>query len=440
MKIRSLLAGMALSITACSGPADISKLPDEPAADPTYTLREQQAWAGGTIQIEAMGVTKAHGTLEARVGNLPASIARMTGSTYVLEVPRQSSGSQPVTIVAGPESFDAGILSIAGFDSWGSIPIAITSYSMVPLDDPTDAVVVAASSSGLELINLSKGTNTTFPAYQPARMVAPGQSYRPGIVLAEDDQQIVHALEHDPVADGFVALGPIERGGGVRHLMEIGPHVFMWLGNHQGEIQRLPGAAAVDDPMPPFQVEDADAVVMSPARNRATIQPSAINEGLPVFTAPEGELAYRIADVIFLDRVAFSPDGSRLAVVYKPNQGIGGRELRVYDALTGTPIGQRPLDDTDLVFGLLFDPHRPLLYIASSDWETGRVTVQVRHATDLGLAGRLEAPEGTPGCGFSTCYSAALAASSEPAVYFAYNGITDAGTQLAVLRFTVSPE
>ena len=56
------------------------------------------------------------------------------------------------------------------------------------------------------------------------------------------------------------------------------------------------------------------------------------------------------------------------------------------------------------------------------------------------LAGRLEAPEGTPGCSYSYCYSAALAASSEPAVYFAYNAITEAGTQLAVLKFNVTPE
>jgi len=434
MKTTRLYSATAIFVAACVGPADVSKGPGEPGADPTFTLREERAWAGGTIRIHATGVAKTHGTLEARVGTLPAGMTRMDDSTFVLDVPKESSGSQPVTIAGGGESFEAGTVQVAGFDSWTMIDLSAVSYSMLPLEDPTDAVVALTSVAGLELINLSAGTRVSYPAYRPDCMVAPNPSYRPGVVTIDDDQGVVHALQYDHASKGLVSLGPTEAGCG-RHVMEIGPQVFMKLFNHTGQIVRLPGAAPVDQPAEDFQVEDADAVVMSPARNRATMQPSSALQGLPVFSSPEGELAYRIPDVVYLDRVTFSPDGDQLALVYKPDQGVGSRVLRIYDALTGSPIHERALEGTDLVFGLTYDPVRPLLYLVSADSETGRISLEVRRTGDLGAVGRMDAPDNAPPCGYSYCYSATLVRGAGPVIYFVL-----AHGDVKILRFNLLDE
>ena len=203
MKITRRHSATAIFVAACKGPG-------EPGSDPTFTLREERAWAGGTIRIHATGVAKTHGTLEARVGTLPAGITRMDDSTFVLDVPGASSGSRPVTITGGGESFEAGTVHVAGFDSWTMIDLFAVSYSMLPLEDPTDAVVALSSVAGLELINLSAGTRVSYPAYRPDCMVAPNPSYRPGVVTIDDDQGVVHALQYDHASSDLLAVGRMD--------------------------------------------------------------------------------------------------------------------------------------------------------------------------------------------------------------------------------------
>lgn len=429
------LSALLLVGTACSGPADVSRSPDSPPADPVFEVATETAWAGSTIRVGARGVNGELQTLSASIGDLATNLVRADDTTFMLGVPAGSAGQQSVSVQVAGREFPAGTITVAGFKGWTTLPVNITSYSTQHWADPTDALVIGTGPDGFELVNLTNGTHTTYPPYfQLGQMVAPGPSYRPGVVLVGDQYQVVHALQY-AAGEGFSSLGPMESPGDTYQVAELGPHIFLRLGHHRGNVIRYPGAAPVDQPVAQFNAEDTDEVVMSPAKNRASIRSGAVFDGLPVFTVPGGELAYRLPDVIYVDRIAFSPDGSRLAVIYKPNQGVGGRALRIYDAIGGGLISQEPLEGVDLVAGLLYDPSRALLYIATENYLSGQVSLEVRRADDLSIVGRLEAPQDVP-CICGSRFSATLAKGADPIVYFTDPSVSG----LLVVEFNVLEE
>ena len=428
-----------LLAAACFG-AEISKPGSDPPGEPVFTPARTRVWAGSVLRLHVRGSGKHLGPLSARVGDLPAALAQLDDTSYTLLVPQASTGPQAVTILAGGEEFAAGTIDVAGAAGWSTYPVNIQAYAIEWWPDPGRAVVIGTGPTGFHVVDLDRRTYRTMPEYRQFSFEGPGLSYRPGIVLLQSATGEVDALEYDGATASFTRLGAAGAPGGARILTELGPFVFLRLGTHVGDVVRYPGAAPTDAPVEQFRVESPYRVVVSPARNRATIESSTMADGLSVFTAPAGELAFTLPDVVWLSRAAFHPDGSRLALVQRPSQFGGDHTLRVYDALGGQLLAQSVLEGIGRVHGLMYDRVRPLIYLATHR-ATDAIVLEVRRSTDLTLVGRMEAAPPAPNCGgnLSFCDSATLAQGPGWSVHFAFEDHL-AREKLTVLKFDLLDE
>jgi len=246
----------------------------------------------------------------------------------------------------------------------------------------------------------------------------PGGSFRPGVYFGQFGDSVL-PFRVDGSGVTMLDEPPLEIS---RQVIEVGPGTFVRTSHH-----------TVHSSTEFFRIEETEGVVISHRAGRATIQADGIGpDGFPVFSLPDGGVAYTLMDVAHPNAVDFSPDGELLAISERPPSDI---VLRTFRAADGTLLRSRPLPGYP--FALAFDPERPLLYVGvnglSDDF--GVPTLLVLDRETLETVGTLSA-EGSGLACIDDCYKAVIAVSAEPAVYIAASW----NFPLLSFRFALPPD
>ncbi len=290
---------------------------DEPLSLETFEARAvaTEGWSGNDIAITSRGFVATQLLPSAWLDDLPLAVHRTDDTTVAVTLPA-TSGQRTLTVRGvhiEPLIVPLTVYGYAGFDD--TYPDIIGDVLVWPRTG--HASVLGVSRSGLASIDLDTRVVTAFDSvFDPARcwggLRGPGVTYRDSVfVVLPVGSPSVESWRLGPTP---VRLDAHPEHGIPRQLMQLGDDTWLRGGAHTLSIRSR------TDSTQPYQeidyaAEETEGVHLSPRKDRATIRVDYAWDGLPVFDAPSGNLAYRVDKLIVVNGVDFSADGELLAAV-----------------------------------------------------------------------------------------------------------------------------
>jgi len=402
----SLFAGAA----ACGEPV---------AAPPDATFRVEPIaqWSGGWVRVHSVALAEAGSIVITAVGDTtPLETRREADTTVALRVPIAPSGSlQPLLRLDGWSYFlDA--ISVYGYTGVRQIPVVMDGDLLVwPRNG--HANVFGGTPDGVALLQANTGQVRLFPGtgeYGYLAIRSPGVTYRDGVFAL--GSRVGSPAELWRLLPSTERLGTDSGISVGRQVMQLNPRTWVVTGPHYYWLLTWSDSLGRYDGLP-FLAEEPEGANMSPRGDRATLRVDWVSGGAPVFDAPAGTIAYRVAGMLRVDGADFSADGEWLALVggsdFRGSIGDTNR-LMLLRAATGEIVRDTILDR--VAFAVTLDAYAPLMYVGV-DGPNGPM-VLVFERDSWRLLAELQVPASAPPCFiFDGCYKAVIARSAEPALY-----------------------
>ena len=295
-------AASLLLLAGCAG--NVEPLPA------SFAIRDRTIWAGSNIVVESEAFVGLERAPRLRMGSEWLPVERVGDDAFAGRVPSTASGTYAVDIVMDGDPEPLPPVEVAGMTVARQYTTQFPAHLQV-LPGSGHATIMGgtlrpgnSSTYTFSFFDLATGTERplSHPLYDHRGLRGPGASYRPGVYFGHTSvEPEIAAFRLD--GTGATPLGepPIDLA---EMIMEVGPGRYV---RGTGNRVEAPGWSSG------FGITDGP--VMSHAAGRATFRADyTSNVGLPVFSMPDGELAYLLADVVNPAGVEFSPDGELLAV------------------------------------------------------------------------------------------------------------------------------
>lgn len=412
-----LTAALLLAALGCTSPST--------TGGDGYALVLGHPWPGATATVSGPGLADVASSAVLLLDEVTLPLERSGATTMQAVVPEEVHGFPVATLRIDDEEHALGTVRIAGFVgsrryTAGAAAFTSEAYPVPWLGEP---VVVGGVGFGLGTVNLATGAvGYLAGVLREETQRGPGVTSQPGVLVLNGGEGY-RRWTIGPAGPALVAEHP-ELQGPSRDLVRLGPDA--WLRGTETEIQvieRVFGSGTwVTNGIPSTPTAGN---YLSPSGLHgmlgAVIRDGAGEwEGVPVFDAPSGHLAYTIP-IKTVPRVGFSATGDRIILASFPaseplNATAGGPRLSVVDAASGFIILDTVLGGW--AFDVVHDPvHDWLLVgIGLSTGGVFRPALAVLDPATLAPIAVLTSPAEAPSCP-TTCARGVLAPSSTGRVH-----------------------
>lgn len=406
--LRWLAIGCLVMVVACSDATN-------PGDDGQFTVSPATAWAGGDVTIQSTGSLDNQEGPTFSLDGVELNAQAIGDDTWRVALPTTAAGSIVITAVAGDDSVALDPVTVRGFTGSHQFETGILGNLLV-WPRSGDATVLTSDELNLLEVNATAGTITVHDLLMGSTQFSVGPTPQDNaFVVWPADSATPEVWSLSPTLQ---RLGAVPENAAPRMTMTLGgSHYLSGFGNGIW----LDGAF--------FEgVSEAESGVMSPTHDRATLRVDWDQNDVPVFDVATGAVAFRLPGIQSTEGVAFSPDGTLLAVA----GGDSCAECGLSHVQVVRTSDGEVLHDTTLAvhaWGIAFDRSRPLLYVGvdAADSEGGtaiRPGVLVLDSESFAQLGYLVSDAGGLTCSATsqfgasgTCYGGVLVTSDEPAVY-----------------------
>ncbi len=375
---RARLALLLILAAACGSDAD----PIIPDPDPAFALNADSFWAGSELVIQSDAFKDETRQVSLRLdSDAPLSLTRIGATTFKATLPSDRGGAAVPTV-----TFDGTEYALPAISLFGNTDVH--DYQVVP---PSSGIIEATAGGGrivvvrqdaIDRIDLVSKELSSTPWDHAGLLSAPGPTPDPDVwILSQDSDTEMQLwdLAGEPTQVGYVAK-PFADGSNRQVMAQLTPERALFYWGDEGGLYSINSAETIRR----FNHEGDRRVVLSPDRSRAVLVTSGghiYNEdpsdgwdrGIPVMNLADGSIAWVLADPLLSTYdVAFSPDGSKLAILGR----FGGNvQLHLYNAADGTHLRDLGISGP-AIRGLGYDPDRGYLYvIGRPEGNTMEVTV-----------------------------------------------------------------
>lgn len=415
-------------LAACGGESAVVTPPPPSIA---VSLVSTSLWAGAPVTIRLRNFHDAYGGATLRIGSSDVVLSRTNDTTLTGALPRSVPGGVTVPMVTlNGTDYPLASTVVGGLASITTFSDAAVAAGIAGNHDGRLTMLSEINGQRVGIYDLEAAARTVIP-------ITPGsfQSY-PGPSSVDDEMVAVMRRGSSP--DRWeVALWqltgdpaqtrtyPVNNSGSASFanvVMRLSENVFLTAGAHSYSVWRLSGASPSFEWSDLVRAESVNQAILSPRKDRATFTVNAILQGVPVFDAATGDIAY---DVAFrtAQGAAFSANGDVLAMT-GVDATTNRNRVRLLNATTGAVL--REWETTDAPSTVAFDPNRPLMYLLMLP-KTGTGYLQVIDRNTLATVAEMEAT-GLPS-GSAPRYAALAAGAPTNAVFLYYIG--------RVFKFTI---
>ena len=421
MTRRPVALALMAAAFACSDPI-------EAPPDARFRIEPAAQWSGGWVQVHSPALATADTAVVTVVGDtVPLETSRVADTTLAVRLP-DTSGSVQLRVQLDRWPFVLDPIEIYGYTGARQIPVPMDGDLLVwPRNG--NANVLAGTPDGVAVIQANTGQVGLFPGtgrYGFLDVRGPGATEMDGVfVLAQVVNGPAEVWRLLPAAERLlVDSGVLVR----RQVMRLNPAAWVLGGAHSITLRRWSDVLGRYQDTT-IQAEEVEGANMSPRGDRATLRVDWVPGGVPVFDAPAGTVAYRVAGMLRVDGADFSADGEWLALVGGSDfrGGIADtNRLMLVRAATGEIVRDTTLDRVP--FAVTLDAYAPLVYVGVDHVsEVGIQPAVLVIDRDSGrLLAELRVAASAPPCRLGGCYKAVIARSAEPALYvvWGYQGET----------------
>ncbi len=441
-----LTLGAALLLAACSSQSDPP--PPPPTLDGPITLSGTSLWAGQTLTLASadFAQTDPDDSVMVLVGDSAIRATRVDSTHYSISVPADRSGMFTVRVRWRGLEQVAQPITLYGFDRiepsthglwWDQLVVPGNEPSVIGINYDVASVVV-----------LNVVTGAADQAFLPMLFDfcrGAGPTPEPGVFLLQRNQD--RSAERWRLVPSVQLLDTLSGVYCGRQLMQMSENVVFRSAHHTYEVLVRSGAGAPFSPTPVASArgEETEGVALSPRGDRATIKIDSDLNGIPVFDAATGLIAWRATSLRSAMGAEFSPTGNELLLVGADSahslapfgSDWPGQRVELRDATNGAVVAARSFDRA--LMGATFDPTVDLVYVILAEVRepslSNAPTILVLNGSTLATIAHLRLPATAPPCQFG-CYRAVAAVSAEPAIYVV---TTTADSRTARWRFTLPP-
>ncbi len=335
-------------------------VPTTPSYDATTVISPLEQWCGGRVRLQAERYRVIEPTFE--VSGQRVDQRRIDRETFEIGLPQRTCGMLTIDESSTLGEFRVGTVHAAGFAEQFTVGPALVG-GLKPWPTGGVASVLGATEQGVAVFHPATHSMLEFPgihSYGPLRAV--GLSYDPSKVFlysAVTGGIEAWRLFPAPTRDSMAPPAPATSGWDV---LEMGPAT--WLVAYHHEVFTYQGSQNQVYEI----VEETQGTLLSPDGRLGTIRVHAAPNGIPVFDASSGAVAYRVEEVRASYGADFSPDGSRLyfagrdqtTSTYTSPGIVAGVDTR-----DGSLLYLHQLGDY-VANAALADPSAPLLYVAAA--------------------------------------------------------------------------
>ena len=364
---------LAVFLAACEG--DLVQTPPPPppppAPYPTFSVVNEQQWAGSLIDIRMRGnAPRPEIVLMQTDQGTQLQLVLVDDSTLRGELRRNAPGGRHgARLYYDMKFFALDTITVFG-PTWQSNMFMDTSEGTlhgIPLPG-SDQLFLVGTTRPMRIMHL----DGRFISFLPAgahRLTAPGPTPDPSVwLLRSRPGGPLERWQLSDQASQLLDSLPYTGQGAWQTYAELGPDRLLAIQDGDAKLLQRVGNGYVTTRS--LILGGFTRVVMSPRGDRAAVTAShgvldpnlpSLSTGVPVFRVPEGDVAYLLPETKAVSAAAFSPDGSLLAVA-AGEDWENTRFLQIHDAATGALIhkiqpGHVPIR------GVAFDPYRPILYV-----------------------------------------------------------------------------
>lgn len=413
-----------------------------PPFDGPVSASPSQLWASNTLTLRAADFAAGGDDIEVIIGGVATAATRVDDTTFSVTVPAELGGRPTLVVRWRDVERTLAPVVVYGFDR------VLTGSVLLPWDlrvlPGTESVVMAGDlSNNLVLWNLVTGAEQLVPgAHGLDRSRGPGPTPDPSIfLLSPPNAPFVERWRLFPTAERLDTL-PVAPA---RQVLQLSQNVVFSSTAHDYWMLTRSDASAPFVEIYRERGEETEGVFLSPRGDRAAINiDGPVPNGVPVFDAATGAVAWRVSSFRGITGTEFNADGATLLFV-GPDSAHGladtrfpvqGFRVELRDATTGEVRAARAIDRN--LAGATFDPVADLVYVITSrprvigTTDIGPGILVLRRST-LATVAELEVPASTTGC-LNACYKAVVAVSAEPALYV----VTEVeGNVMGRYRFTM---
>jgi hypothetical protein len=409
--------------------------PIEAPPDARFRIEPAAQWSGGWVQVHSPALATAATAVVTVVGDtVSLETSRVADTTLAVRLP-DVSGSVQLRLQLDRWPFQLDPIEVYGYTDAREIP-AVMDGDLLVWPRNGYANVLAGTPDGVALLQANTGQVRTFPGTGQYGFLygvrGPGVTYQDGVfALLPVYGSPVELWRLLPSATRVSADSGVTA---YRQAMRLNSGTWLVTSHHYMDLVTWSDSLGRYERSWSIQAEETEGVLMSPRHDRATVLVDWAmgGDGVPVFDASAGTVAYRVPGMERVAGADFSADGEWLALAGGGH--IGGvaatNRLILLRAATGDVVWDTVLDRRP--FGVTLDAFAPLMYVGLSDLDVSpgdglQHPVVLVFARETGrLLAELRPPAAAPGCFFGDCYKAVIARSAEPALYvvWGYQGET----------------
>ncbi|MES2305770.1 MAG: hypothetical protein V4558_09685 [Gemmatimonadota bacterium] len=361
----------------------------------TFAISVPDPWPGAEVRVTSADFRHTTGTAVLKADTFTVNLARVSDTVMSGKLPAAATGQLSVSLDVDGYHFLLPAISIAGFADGGVYADPGMSLWTEPYQwtgDNTAAIYGMNILGYPVIVELETGTTRSIgPPGRAYPQTGPGPTYLPGTVLYLPPGGVLESWVTTPVPTKIAEhpeIGWLKDDIWYYNRAQFGPNTW-FIGDDRGTwILRTDGTKLVD------WKEDLGTVAwgihFSPRGDRATISGYGSAPGIPVYSLPSGDVAFR-APTRNAQGVDFSPDGTVLALLgARTPPAFQDNHLLLFDATSGAVLKDTSL--AGFALGLRMDRVRPVLYVAQIDTVSSEVSILVFRRAPFELLGRMRAP------------------------------------------------
>lgn len=389
---RTRLALLMLLAAACGSDND----PVIPDPDPTLALDATSYWAGSELVIQSDAFKDETKQVSLRLGSdAPLALTRTGATTFKATLPSDRGGSAVPTV-----TFDGTEYALPAITLFGKTDVH--DYQVVP---PFNGIIEAPAGGGrvvvvrqeaIDRIDLVSKSVSSTPWDHAGLLDAPGPTPDPDVwVLSQDSDTEMQLwnLDGEPTQVGTIAK-PMSTDFQRQVMVPLTSETVLFYRGDDGGLYASNSGLAIRS----FSHEGDRKVVMSPDRTRAALITSGGHvyyenpedgwyRAIPVMSLADGSIAWELTELFSTHAAAFSPDGSKLAVL---SVDVGGK-VHIYNAANGTHLKDLGMSGPTLRT-LGYDPDRGYLYVVRRPEANAMEVVVLAPQSDYQEVARMTAP------------------------------------------------
>ncbi len=349
-----------------------------PAESLSTLVTPREQWCGGLVQVQATRYRLS--TPRFSVDSQLLETRRVDGETYEVRLPLSTCGTLTISESSRKGHVTDFVVETRGFvERYVIRPGLIGGMVRWPRDG--QASVIGSTGDGVGRVLPVARSMTDIPVVHVwtswSWMRSVGLSYDPNRVLLLDSAYQVRPWYLLPTpAPASPDSAPFVHPW---YAMEMAPG--SWLGSDHHYAYSLGSSGSTEE-----RVEETQGMVLSPNGRLATIRVNTAWDGIPVWDAQTGLIAYRVQPVRAAYGVDFSPNSRYLYFAGRDQSSrspVDPGIIAGVDAATGSLLFMEALGN--YVAGpMLADPNAPILYVTAEERDSnpapGAPTILVHNA------------------------------------------------------------